>query len=288
MSELMRRTNPPVVAETVVGDDEMLSVKAIHPTPRGRNTDITREKTVIKEREVLRQGPDGRFKEVDMEEELERDMVTHDAPPVQTLVPPATTMLPSSVSPAKATTRINPRTGKPLSIPTPLSLSPHNMSPIQEAATQHPGGQLIREEHEEVSGWREVADQRLFKGQMEDRHFTPTRLRAHILCQMARLSPIFRLLLLRICTTHPLLRRRLRYLTRLRIFQALLDRQLQLDPPPSLPIRMQRFPELTTPTTSALFKGLRGDRRGRRLSTNRRQSSQRLSQSTQTTPSSHG
>lgn len=52
--------------------------------------------------------------------------------------------------PAPTVTRVNPRTGKPLSIPQPLSLTPRDMSPIQIPADA-PGGQLIREEHEEVN-----------------------------------------------------------------------------------------------------------------------------------------
>jgi len=48
--------------------------------------------------------------------------------------------------------RINPRTGKPITLPAPLSLVPHDPSPIQEEARDPAnGGQLIREEHEEVS-----------------------------------------------------------------------------------------------------------------------------------------
>lgn len=47
--------------------------------------------------------------------------------------------------------RLNPRTGKPLSMPKPLSLSPHPMSPIVDEIDADPsGGQLVHEEHEEV------------------------------------------------------------------------------------------------------------------------------------------
>ena len=49
------------------------------------------------------------------------------------------------------TVRINPRTGKPLTLPQPLSLSPHEMSPIRTEAEVPPGSQMIREEHEEAS-----------------------------------------------------------------------------------------------------------------------------------------
>ena len=64
----------------------------------------------------------------------------------------------TSASPAAAdvplpsATRINPRTGKPLTIPQPLSLSPHKMSPIVPEPDLGPtGSQMIREETEEVS-----------------------------------------------------------------------------------------------------------------------------------------
>jgi hypothetical protein len=56
---------------------------------------------------------------------------------------------PAATAPS-STTRINPRTGKALSIPQPLSLTPQDMSPINTPA-DGPGPQLIREEHEEVS-----------------------------------------------------------------------------------------------------------------------------------------
>lgn len=49
-------------------------------------------------------------------------------------------------------TRINPRTGKPLVMPKPLSLSPHPLSPIVPEIGEGPiDGQMIQEEHEEVS-----------------------------------------------------------------------------------------------------------------------------------------
>ncbi|ORX41083.1 hypothetical protein BD324DRAFT_678476 [Kockovaella imperatae] len=51
---------------------------------------------------------------------------------------------------APATVRINPRTGKPVSMPKPLSLSPHEMSPIREEGNVPPGSQMIREETEEI------------------------------------------------------------------------------------------------------------------------------------------
>lgn len=133
---------------------EEMSVKGITATPRRPNTDITREKTVIKEREVIREGPSGRHKERETEDELERDMVTNVPPaiPVGTPAGPVPAGAMSNVPPASAApTRVNPRTGKPLSLPKPLSLSPHDPSPIQEQSGNAFSPQLIREEHEEVS-----------------------------------------------------------------------------------------------------------------------------------------
>lgn len=49
-------------------------------------------------------------------------------------------------------TKVNPRTGKPVSMPKPLSLSPHSMSPIVlEYGAAGTGGGMIQEEHEEVN-----------------------------------------------------------------------------------------------------------------------------------------
>lgn len=52
--------------------------------------------------------------------------------------------------PSPNATRINPRTGKPLMMPKPLSLSPHPMSPIVPEYPDAAGGGLISETHEEV------------------------------------------------------------------------------------------------------------------------------------------
>ena len=53
--------------------------------------------------------------------------------------------------PSPSAPRLNPRTGKPLSMPNLLSLSPHPMSPIVDELDAAPvGGQLVHEEHEEV------------------------------------------------------------------------------------------------------------------------------------------
>ena len=64
---------------------------------------------------------------------------------------PASAVIPADTLPSGKTVRINPRTGKPITMPKPLSLSPHDMSPIQTEADVPAGSQMIREEHEEVS-----------------------------------------------------------------------------------------------------------------------------------------
>lgn len=102
VSEIMRRTNSrhphPPGGDTLLGDDEALSMAAMDATPRGPDADIIHEKTVTKEQ-----------------------------------------------------TRINPRTGKPLTMPAPLSLAPQAPSPIVTEPELPPGSQMIREETEEVS-----------------------------------------------------------------------------------------------------------------------------------------
>ncbi|KAK6906657.1 hypothetical protein I203_100644 [Kwoniella mangroviensis CBS 8507] len=181
----------------------------VAPTALGPNTDVRREKQVIKEREVIREGPvGGRHKEVTVVDELERDMVTTvppgslppgsvplvtsilpagSAPPGTVLAeeenvavtavptapgsggaaasgtsppPPPTVPLSISVPTAVPTaagpgtippsTRLNQRTGKPLTLPPPLST--HSMSPIQTESGLAPPTlpHLIREEHEEI------------------------------------------------------------------------------------------------------------------------------------------
>ncbi|WVF67946.1 hypothetical protein IAT40_002708 [Kwoniella sp. CBS 6097] len=185
----------------------------VAPTAVGPHTDIRREKQIIKEREVIREGPINRHKEVTIEDELTRDMVTEvppgtlppgtmagtipsisvvpptvvgtpgpgsgdlaDAPATVVAAgsgtsaapPPSTVPLPIAVPtaeptaastapppttappPAPTSSRVNPRTGKPLTLPPPLST--HSMSPIQtdyNYAAQ-PTNHLIREEHEEI------------------------------------------------------------------------------------------------------------------------------------------
>ncbi|KAK8850475.1 hypothetical protein IAR55_004393 [Kwoniella newhampshirensis] len=212
IAELMQRTQQPTFEE-----EEMLSIKAdtgsppvaashmgipdappttlgtpgIAPTRIGHNTDVTREKTVIKEREVVREGPFGRHKEVDFATEVDKDMVT-EVPPARSAAAPSTvtgtagpgtvgmtdlpglttgmshnppsTVPPASLVPtagasAPATPtgpitatpmRMNPRTGKPLTVP--AALSAHSMSPIQTEYNygDQPSNQLVREEHEEI------------------------------------------------------------------------------------------------------------------------------------------
>lgn len=109
----------------------------------------------IKEHEVVT-GPGGIIKETDRE--IERTVAgagtSTSAPtaPEGTVLEADETVVetaPAATAPV-ATTRINPRTGKTLSVPAPLSLTPQDMSPINTPA-DGPGPQLIREEHEEVS-----------------------------------------------------------------------------------------------------------------------------------------
>lgn len=79
-----------------------------------------------------------------METEIERNTVQ-----------PPTTM---GNVPTATPSRVNPRTGKPLSLPQPLSLQPRDPSPIQTEYGPPDQGQLIREEHEEVGHDPEYAD----------------------------------------------------------------------------------------------------------------------------------
>lgn len=116
------------------------------------------KKDHIHEHEIIT-GPGGIIKETDREIErtvagpstFTSDLTAADGTILavdETVVEnvPAATAAPSTTT----TTRINPRTGKSLSIPKPLSLTPQNMSPINTPADGS-GPQLIREEHEEVS-----------------------------------------------------------------------------------------------------------------------------------------
>ena len=140
----MRRTTPrdQRPAEPLTAGLDILETASTHaaaPTPRHSHTDITREKTVIKEHELVKEGPTGSHKEVDITEEIERN----------TVQPPAT----MGNVPTATPSRVNPRTGKPLSLPQPLSLQPRDPSPIQIDYDLSDSGQLIREEHEEVSAY---------------------------------------------------------------------------------------------------------------------------------------
>lgn len=139
----MARTKPRKSDGTLHDEEDVLSVAPLQPTARHPNTDVTREKTVIKEREVIHDGPDGHHKEKETEDVIERDMVT--APDAANIALP-----PSVASSGGGGVKINPRTGKPLSMPKPLSLSPRDMSPIFPVPDVPPGSQMIREEHEEV------------------------------------------------------------------------------------------------------------------------------------------
>lgn len=150
VAELMSRTRQGSPTASEIDEIEHASMKAVHATPHGPNTDITREKTILKEHEVIREGPGGRHVDHEHEEEIERDMVTTLPPPG---VNPASFPLPPSVgvTPDPGPVRINPRTGKPLTLPAPLSLNPTAMSPIVPEPDVPPGSQMIRETHEEVS-----------------------------------------------------------------------------------------------------------------------------------------
>jgi hypothetical protein len=137
----MRRTAPHEArpAEPLTAGLDILETASTHaaaPTPR-HHTDVLREKTVIKEHEVIREGPGSMHKEVELETDIQRNTVQ-----------PPTTL---GNIPSGTPSRVNPRTGKPLSLPQPLSLQPRDPSPIQTDYGLPDQGQLIREEHEEVS-----------------------------------------------------------------------------------------------------------------------------------------
>lgn len=126
--------------------------------------DIIREKTTTREHEIIREGHSH-----DGHSHHGGDDVRHptfDLPdqsplPVQMTVPPMSMTTPSGggviiteTTPGGGTTvtRVNPRTGKSLTMPQPLSLQPRDSSPIQTTyGDAADGGQLVREEHEEVS-----------------------------------------------------------------------------------------------------------------------------------------
>jgi hypothetical protein len=110
------------------------------------------EKVHHKEHDHIVQGPNGTIiKDIDIEEEIERVAgsggTSHHTAHHSGIAPADETVAETTSAPTMAT-RINPRTGKALSIPKPLSLTPQEMSPI--VPVDQGGGQMIREIHEEV------------------------------------------------------------------------------------------------------------------------------------------
>jgi hypothetical protein len=113
------------------------------------------EKITHTEHDHIVEGPGGNVvKDIDIEETIEKvsgPAGTSLSIPPSGGTPPAIAPVAESVSAPTMATRINPRTGKPLSIPKPLSLTPQDMSPIVPETMADVGGQMIREIHEEVS-----------------------------------------------------------------------------------------------------------------------------------------
>ncbi|WVN89721.1 uncharacterized protein L203_104951 [Cryptococcus depauperatus CBS 7841] len=185
IEELMARTVP---KETIFEEEEIISIGGSHKadtdsppvdasalaTPTATNAHLptiasmangpssngSREKTVIREREIVRDGPHGK-KEVVFEEDLEKVATEAggfmDPATIAATLPHGTvigTHAPASVIPSRTmgdpsvmgspapSSRVNPRTGKPLSMP--ALLSQHGMT-----ASGAPE-QLVREEHEEI------------------------------------------------------------------------------------------------------------------------------------------
>ena len=177
----MHRTIPPTPhggaggAGVIAPDEEIGSTRAAGPTPRPIDKDIHREKHIWREKEIYHNTPGGRDKEVDVESVHEFDtrpgapqtsgrsaaiIPVQDAagvplPPSAPLsehdAPTAAAPAPVSVFPPTAVPDASARSvGKS---PAPgVSLQPTNMEQIvdQDLAPSGPG-QLIREEHEEVS-----------------------------------------------------------------------------------------------------------------------------------------
>jgi len=109
------------------------------------------ERVTHKEHDHIVHRPNGTIvDDIDIEEEVERVAggTSHSASHASGTTPVLESVAEIGTAPTMAT-RINPRTGKPLSIPKPLSLTPQEMSPIVPVNVG--GGQLIREVHEEVS-----------------------------------------------------------------------------------------------------------------------------------------
>jgi hypothetical protein len=114
------------------------------------------EKVTHKEHDHIVQGPDGVItKDVDIEEMIDKTGGPAGTSHPHSTVPPSGGTMSdvghsAETGPATtAPTRVNPRTGRPLSIPKPLSLTPHEMSPIV-VPDDIGGGQMISETHEEV------------------------------------------------------------------------------------------------------------------------------------------
>lgn len=127
------------------------------------------ERVTHKEHDHIVHRPNGTIVEdIDIEEEVERVAggTSHPASHASGTVPVLESVAEIGTAPTMAT-RINPRTGKPLSIPKPLSLTPQEMSPIVPVNVG--GGQLIREVHEEVS--RDVLLSRYRDMQIDRRPF---------------------------------------------------------------------------------------------------------------------
>jgi hypothetical protein len=159
------------------------------------------EKVTHKEHDHIVQRPNGTIVEdIDIVEETERVAggTSHPASHISGTAP-LESVAEIGTAPTMAT-RINPRTGKALSIPKPLSLTPQDMSPI--VPIDQGGGQLIREEHEEVScGVLDSdvqADDRPFDKPLAELLSSPRLPRGHsldLLDPMERLLPMYLLLL---------------------------------------------------------------------------------------------
>lgn len=152
VAELMRRTengnNRPV------NDIDHASINA-QATPHF-GQDILREKTTIKEHEVIREGHSHDGHSHHGGNDHYDDGHRHPTFDMGTQSPAAAPggIVITETTPGGGTTvtKINPRTGKPLTLPQPLSLQPRDPSPIETTyGDAADGGQLVREEHEEVS-----------------------------------------------------------------------------------------------------------------------------------------
>lgn len=137
---------PPVT----VAVDGLVEETSRVPRPMGNYTDVVRERTVQKEREVIREGPGYHHKEVDREDIHSKDHEHDDL---------ACLGLPSGQTNATATSnlpldglaspvRINPHTGRPLTTPSLLGGGgPVSVVPPSVAGEPH----LVREIIEEIT-----------------------------------------------------------------------------------------------------------------------------------------